>query len=705
MMVAGLMLAHQVAGKAVRDATFLSAWPTTALPTMVIATAAAVILAVPIYARLLARFSPRRTVPVGFFLSAVAHLIEWGLSGRSPWIAVAIYLHIAGLGALLLSGFWSVASELFDPRAAKASYGRIAASGTAGGLIGGLSAARIASQFPVDSALLLLAGVHLACAVGVFVLGRGSPAPALAESDVPLRTFELSVLRKAPHLKTLAVMVLLSTASAAIVDWLFKSQARSYTGAGPELLQFFSLFYTGVQVVTFLAQMSVNYSVRRYGLGRTVSSLPAGLGLMSTLALLFPAVPRLPMFSAVRGTEAVLRGSLFRSGYELLFVPMDPAEKRRMKTFLDVTCDRAGDALGASVVNATLWIAGATLSQTQQLLAVVIGLSATVVLLGRRLDALYLKVVERQLVRHADRSPLLVASETGWTLVELPAPRLPRPAGASREIAAVAPPPVPEDPRLRALADLRSGDRVRVERALGRLSRPDRSVISQVVQLMAWDDVVGAARAVLEREAASHVGLLVDILIDPDTDFAIRRRLPRILGLVPTDRALDGLIRGLEDTRFEVRYQCARALDRLLVKNADLSVDRARILAVVTREVSVPQQIWDGYQLIDRVEREEDSAVGSAPTAAARPPTDVFTRTPRNIEHVFALLAAVLPRDPLQVAFRGIQSDDRSLRGLAIEYLESVLPGEIIAKLLEKVTASGDDAPGQSDPPPGATPR
>jgi hypothetical protein len=704
MTVAGLMLAHQVAGKAVRDATFLSAWPTTALPTMVIATAAAVIVAVPIYARLLSRFSPRTIVPAGFLLSAIAHLVEWVLSGRSPWIAVAIYLHIAGLGALLLSGFWSVASELFDPRTAKASYGRIAASGTAGGLVGGLSAARIASQFPVDTALLFLAAVHLACAVGVFALGRGSSPSPLAEPDAPLRTFELSVLRKAPHLKTLAVMVLLSTASAAIVDWLFKSQARAYTGAGPELLQFFSLFYTGVQVVTFLAQMSVNYSVRRYGLGRTVSSLPAGLGLMSTLALLFPAVPRLPMFSAVRGTEAVLRGSLFRSGYELLFVPMDPAEKRRMKTFLDVTCDRAGDAIGASVVSATLWIAGATLSQTNQLLAVVIGLSATVVVLGRRLDALYLKVVERQLVRHADQSPLLVASETGWTLVELPAPRAPRPAATSRDLAAVAPPPIPEDPRLRALADLRSGDRARVERALARLSRPDRSLISPVVQLMAWDDVVAPARAVLEREAPAHVGLLVDILIDPDTDFAIRRRLPRILGLVPTDRALDGLIRGLEDTRFEVRYQCARAIDRLLVKHPDLSVDRGRILAVVLREVSVPQPIWEGYQLIDRVEREEESAAGPAP-AAARPQTDVFTRTPRNVEHVFALLAAVLPRDPLQVAFRGIQSPDRRLRGLAIEYLESVMPGEILAKLLEKVTASADDAPGQSDLPPGATPR
>ena len=57
-------------------------------------------------------------------------------------MAVAVYLHVAGFGALLLSGFWSLVSELFDPQTAKASFGRIAAAGTLGGLVGGLATAR-----------------------------------------------------------------------------------------------------------------------------------------------------------------------------------------------------------------------------------------------------------------------------------------------------------------------------------------------------------------------------------------------------------------------------------------------------------------------------------------------------------------------------------------------------------------------------------
>jgi hypothetical protein len=44
---------------------------------------------------------------------------------------------------------------------------------------------------------------------------------------------------------------------------------------------------------------------------------------------------------------------------------------------------------------------------------------------------------------------------------------------------------------------------------------------------------------------------------------------------------------------------------------------------------------------------------------------------------VFTLLGLVLPSEPLRVAFRGLHSDDRRLRGTALEYLDSVLPRDI----------------------------
>jgi hypothetical protein len=687
MTAAALMVAHQIAAKALRDAAFLQAWPATALPAMVLGTAAVAIAAVPIFARLLGRFGPRAIVPAAFLLSAAGHVFEWTRLGGGRWVAVAIYLHVAGLGALLLSGFWSVAGELFEPKTAKASFGRIAAAGTLGGTSGGLAAAVLS---PANT-LLLLAGIHLCCAITVWTLGRSAPRAVDAGADdaSPVGWAFLS-LRPSPHLRTMAAMVVLSSASAAIIDQLFRSQASGVFLTAADKQRFFAVFYASIQAITFLGQIGASQSVRRYGLGRTISSLPTGLGITSGAALLFPSAPPLPMLAMVRGTESVLRGSLFRSAYELLFVPMDPAEKRRMKTFLDVTCDRAGEACGAVVFRTALWLSGASLLVAPQLLAVVIVMAGVGLLLARRLDALYVKVVEQQLARHASSTPMLVASEVGWTVVDLPTPQLPAGIVGERPVRA-APPPRDEDPRLRLIGDLRSGDRPRVERALDRATGVDQMVAAQVIQLMAWDDVVPKARAVLERHAASHVGLLVDALLRPDTEFAIRRRLPRILGLVADGRAIDGLVRGLEDARFEVRYQCGRAIERLLMRHDDLHADRDRILAAIEREVSVSPQIWQGYQLIDRIEKDEE-------TAAAGPPR------PRNLEHVFTLLSAVLPRDPVQVAFHGLLSGEPGLRGLAVEYLDSVLPQALTSTLLEKATASADDAHARSGPPPPATP-
>ena len=171
-----LMLGHPVAAKAFRDAAFLAVWPTTALPLMVAATAVPVVFAVPVFARLLERFSPRVVVPIGFLLSAAWHAVEWRLSSRQPWVAVLIYLHVAGFTALLMSGFWSIVGERFDPRTARDSFGRIAAAGTVGGVLGGIAAARFALMLPVDSMLLMLTALHVGCAVGIAWLGR---APVL----------------------------------------------------------------------------------------------------------------------------------------------------------------------------------------------------------------------------------------------------------------------------------------------------------------------------------------------------------------------------------------------------------------------------------------------------------------------------------------------------------------------------------------------
>jgi hypothetical protein len=57
------------------------------------------------------------------------------------------------------------------------------------------------------------------------------------------------------------------------------------------------------------------------------------------------------------------------------------------------------------------------------------------------------------------------------------------------------------------------------------------------------------------------------------------------------------------------------------------------------------------------------------------------SRGSRSLEHVFTLLGLILPSEPLQIAFRGLHTNDAVLRGTALEYLESTLPPAIRLRL------------------------
>ncbi|MDQ3221918.1 MAG: hypothetical protein M3Q75_00325, partial [Gemmatimonadota bacterium] len=56
-------------------------------------------------------------------------------------------------------------------------------------------------------------------------------------------------------------------------------------------------------------------------------------------------------------------------------------------------------------------------------------------------------------------------------------------------------------------------------------------------------------------------------------------------------------------------------------------------------------------------------------------------RTNRSLEHLFTLLSLALPAEMVRLAFHGLHTGDRQLRGTALEYLETVLPAPVWSRL------------------------
>jgi ATP:ADP antiporter, AAA family len=313
---AAAMLAQQVAGKAARDALFLSSYSLASLPKAILVSALLSALGVFAFTRILTRLGPARGVPLVFFASSLFLVLEWVLGLRYPRAsAIAIYAHMGLFGATVTSAFWTLVSERFDPHTAKQVVGRITAGGTIGSIVGGLVAWRVAHAIDARVTLLAMAVMNLVCAFGVLNIrgvanSRATSARIQIEHDGPTRP-RLDVLRRTPYLTSLALLVGLGSATQALLDYLLNAQAVAMYGRGEELLTFFAFFYTICGVVSFALQRIVTRrALEALGLAGTVAVLPASLTVSFLAGILLS-----PFWTAIvtRGTEASLRSSLFRA--------------------------------------------------------------------------------------------------------------------------------------------------------------------------------------------------------------------------------------------------------------------------------------------------------------------------------------------------------------------------------------------------------
>ena len=175
---AGLLIAQQVAGRTTRDAFFLSAVNIESLPLMMMASAALALVGAEAMSSLLARRSPFHVMPAAAAVSALLLALEWVLSLYVPVVAaIVVYLHVATFGGALISGFWSLVNERFDPYTARQVVGRIGTGAAAGGVVGGLLAFGASRALSVPEALLLLSLLH-GLAAWSLLRARGSERPA-----------------------------------------------------------------------------------------------------------------------------------------------------------------------------------------------------------------------------------------------------------------------------------------------------------------------------------------------------------------------------------------------------------------------------------------------------------------------------------------------------------------------------------------------
>ena len=641
-----LLIANQVAARAVRDALFLSAFEVRSLPLMMGAAAVSALAGAEILSLALARRSPARVVPAAAALSAALVGVWWLVGFVSPRAAaMLVYLHVSAFGGALVSGFWSLVNERFDPHTARRVVGPIGTGATAGGMAGGGVAWASSQLVPLQATPLLLVGLGLLAA---FMLRRSSSGEQQVHAAVPGARLAGSVLMRNPHLRNVALVVFLGAVTEALLDFQFKAQASELYGSGAPLLGAFAAFHTAIGLLSLVLQAALSRAaLRQIGIAGTLALRP----LLTGLASLAGAVaPRIESATLARGFHESLTNSLFRSAYELLYTPVPEAEKRRVKAVVDVSIDKAGALLGSALI--ALCLAFAPASAETLVFSGACLLSLAALALYPLLHRGYVQTLEQSLLAGRvridagdalDHTTQVTLAHTG----HLERDELLRQIAMLRGEEASLPPDAAIGDRssLDALRELRSGQPAAVRSVLRAVSEPGPQLVAALVPLLANDAVMPDVVRALRRVAPRVTGQLVDALLDPAADPVVRRRVPRVLKACPTTRAAFGLQLALDDSGFDVRAAAAAALAAIHERSGVVRVTRDEVLTRVRREL-------DSGETVER-----------------------------QIPQIYALLSLVLERGPLQIAWAAMKGEDRSLRGTALEYLANVLPEDVFKRL------------------------
>jgi len=679
---AAIVIAQHVAASAARDAFFLANHPASALPGAVIMSSIVSVAFLPFLARMMARFGPAIVSPLAATMSALLLMVEWAISRQRPELAaVAVFVHTTVIGSVLVSGFWSLFNERFDPHTARQLMGRVAGGAAVGGVVGGLLVERAgAAGIELPNLLPIVAAVQLLVAAGSRALGGGRSRTTQAALTEPTESF--SSLLESPYLRTIALLVILTAFVSTLTGFVLKAAAASAYVQSGELLRFFARYYLGVGLLGLLLQITLSrISLNRFGLGTTIATLPAALAVVGLIAF---ATPMLWTLALLRGLDEGLTNSLYRSGYELLYTPVAPRTKRRFKTVADVGFDRLGKSLGSGLVSLVISMFAAT--QVRVLLAVTVVGSVATLIVAVRLTRGYVTSLTQSLRSRAisldgnvlqEAVTLRTIAGTGINRGELLAAMADRAAApdsgafdfaggdaamwgtqtiavqglrqsrTSEEMAA--------DTLLQDVADLRSGNPSRLRRVMRRGTRLDRHLVPYVISLLARDDISSLAVSTLRRVVDTETGQLVDTLIDPEASPVIRRRLPQVLAGSRSPIAIAGLLQALDDSEFEVRFRSAGALMRSRETHPDWVIPRETVFDAALREARRSRPLLEH----------------DASTAADH----------RLLELVFRILSLTFDPEPLKLAQRAFRSDDPQLRGTALEYLETVLPADVLQEL------------------------
>jgi len=357
------------------------------LPWNFTATFALMLVALPLYSRLVARLPRARAIPLVYRFFLVTLLGFWVLLrlGVAPAaVARSLFVWVSVYGLFVVSVFWSLMVDLFTSEQGKRLFGFVAAGGSAGAIAGPAAVDLLVGILGVAnlvllSALLLEGATQAMGRVIAWSSRSGAPEARAAEGGAleeggPLgggAWSGMALVFRDRYLLAVAAQMLLFTLGSTL---LYYQVAHLVAGSGLDSAartRLFARVDLAVNVAALLTgSLATGRLIGRVGLGAALALVPA------ITAAGFALVAGWPTFWVLASLQAIRRAASYaveRPAREVLYTVVTREERYKSKAFIDTVVYRAGDA-GSAWLARGLAAAGAGVSGSL-LVAVPVGLA------------------------------------------------------------------------------------------------------------------------------------------------------------------------------------------------------------------------------------------------------------------------------------------------------------------------------------------
>ncbi|MBZ5497350.1 MAG: HEAT repeat domain-containing protein [Acidobacteriia bacterium] len=354
-----LVMGAYMMGQAVGDALFLHVYPTQ-LPYAMIGSALMSALFVAVYARLSTRMRLENLIVAALVFLAISFAFFWWLMRfQYQWVYWLVLIWVYTVGAIGPMMGWTLANYTVTTREARRIYGLVGAGALLGGAIVSFTTADAVrhERMQPKTAFLVMALLLVLCTVLVKLLFRNAGQRLAAVNQSPVagdgapKTFgqNVTLIHSSRYLLMLTALIAVGCLATSILGYQFKLIGNAHYGEDTVgFVNYMARFNGYMGLASFVFQLTLTpVLLSTFGIRVTLFVVPVAL-MGTSMGLL--AAPTLLMASILRGTHYMLRFSLDKSSTELLYVPVSPAVRSQVKSFIDTFVWRSADGVAGLIL-------------------------------------------------------------------------------------------------------------------------------------------------------------------------------------------------------------------------------------------------------------------------------------------------------------------------------------------------------------------